>query len=294
MLASGAVMAEAANTLRVGLAQIDSQLGDVEANVERHLAWIERARRQDVDLLVFPELSLTGYRLMHLTSRVPMRPDAPQIRRLADAAGPMAVVAGFVEESDRGMLHNSVVLLAKDAPSAYVHRKLYLPTYGIFQEERFFRPGRRLELAPLPGCRTGFRMGMLICEDLWHPELARRLAYAGAKLLIIPSAAPGRIAGGELPANHESWEMLTRSTALLNTCWVAYCNRVGWEEGSFYAGASHIVRPGGELLERAPVLEEHLLVADLDLRESDRLRWKLPLLADERTDILGPEEGPTL
>lgn len=282
-------MAEAASTLKIGLAQIDSRLGDVEANVERHLAWIERARSQGVDLLVFPELSLTGYRLMHLTSRVPMRPDAPQLRRLAEAAGPMAVVAGFVEESDRGMLHNSVVLLlssgAKDSPS-YIHRKLYLPTYGIFQEERFFRPGRRLELAPLPWCRTG----VLICEDLWHPELARRLAFAGAKLLIVPSAAPGRVAGGELPANHESWETLTRSTALLNTCWVVYCNRVGWEEGSFYAGASHIVRPGGDLLERAPVLEEHLLVADLDLRESDRLRWKLPLLADERTDI----EGPTL
>ncbi len=278
-------MAEAASTLKIGLAQIDSRLGDVEANVERHLAWIERARSQGVDLLVFPELSLTGYRLMHLTSRVPMRPDAPQLRRLADAAGPMAVVAGFVEESDRGMLHNSVTLLAKDSPS-YIHRKLYLPTYGIFQEERFFRPGRRLELAPLPGCR----MGVLICEDLWHPELARRLAFAGAKLLIVPSAAPGRVAGGELPANHESWETLTRSTALLNTCWVVYCNRVGWEEGSFYAGASHIVRPGGDLLERAPVLEEHLLMADLDLRESDRLRWKLPLLADERTDI----EGPTL
>lgn len=277
-------MTERASTLTVGLAQIDCRLGDVAANLERHLHWIGQARERGVDLLVFPELSLTGYRLFHLTSRVALPTSAPELRRLAEAAGSMAVVAGFVEESDRGVLHNSAVLLADGKP-ALVHRKLYLPTYGIFQEERFFRPGRRLDLASLPWGRTG----MLICEDLWHPELARRLAVAGARLLLVPSAGPGRIGAGELPANHESWEMLTRSTALLDTCWVVYCNRVGWEEGAFYPGGSHVVRPGGELVERAPLLEEHLLVSEIDLRESDRLRWRLPLVADARQDVEGPE-----
>jgi N-carbamoylputrescine amidase len=276
-------MAEAASTLRVGLAQIDCRLGDVAANVEHHLRWIARARERGVDLLVFPELSLTGYRLLHLTSRVALPPSAPELRRLAEAAGPMAVVLGFVEENDRGVLHNTAALLVEGRP-ALLHRKIYLPTYGLFQEERFLRPGRRLDLAELAWGKTG----LLICEDLWHPELARRLAVAGARLLIVPSVGPGRIGAGELPANHESWEMLTRATALLNTCWVVYCNRVGWEEGSFYTGMSHVIRPGGEVLERAPVLEEHLLVADLDLREADRLRWRLPLLADERQDIEGP------
>jgi predicted amidohydrolase len=279
--------------VRIGLAQIDCKLGDVAGNVERHLRWIGQARERGVDLLVFPELSLTGYRLLHLTSRVALPASAPELRRLAEAAGPMAVVLGFVEESDRGVLHNTAALLGHgrhDRPHL-LHRKLYLPTYGLFQEERFFRAGRRLDLAKLPWGKTG----ILICEDLWHPELARRLAVAGSRLLIVPSAGPGRIgtgsggSAGELPANHESWEMITRSTAMLNTCWVLYCNRVGWEEGSFYAGVSHVVRPGGEVLERAPVLEEHLLVADIDLREADRLRWRMPLLADERQDIEGPE-----
>jgi predicted amidohydrolase len=215
---------------------------------------------------------------------VALRPDAPELRKLAEAAGPMTVLAGFVEETERGVLHNSAALLGGDLSKPHLHRKIYLPTYGIFQEVRFFRPGRRLELARLPWGSAG----VLICEDLWHPELARRLATAGARLLIVPSAAPGRVGPGELPANHESWELLTRSAALLNTCWVVYCGRVGWEEGSFYPGCSHVVRPGGELVERAPVLEEHLLVAKIDLRESDRLRWKLPLLEDERADILGP------
>jgi predicted amidohydrolase len=277
-------MAEAASTLRVGLAQIDCRLGDVAANVEHHLRWIAQARERGVDLLVFPELSLTGYRLLHLTSRVALPPSASELRRLAEAAGPMAVVLGFVEESDRGVLHNTAALFVHDRP-VLLHRKLYLPTYGLFQEERFFRAGRRLDLAELAWGKTG----LLICEDLWHPELARRLAVAGSRLLIVPSAGPGRIGAGELPANHESWEMLTRATALLNTCWVVYCNRVGWEEGSFYTGVSHVIRPGGEVLERAPVLEEHLLIADIDLREADRLRWRMPILADERQDVEGPE-----
>jgi predicted amidohydrolase len=280
-------MAETPTLLKIGLAQIDGRLGDVERNAGRHLDWIARAREAGVDLLVFPELSLTGYRLLHLTPRVALPLGSPVLARLAEAAGPMQVIAGFVEEGERGVLHNSAVLLA-GGKAAHVHRKLYLPTYGIFQEERFFGPGRRLETVHLPWGTAG----LLICEDLWHPELARRLAMAGTKLLIVVSAAPGRIGAGALPESQESWELLTRSTALLNTCWVAYCNRVGWEEGSFYPGGSHVVRPGGEIAERAPVLEEHLLVAEIDLRDSDRLRWRLPLLDDERSDIEGPAEGP--
>lgn len=272
--------------LKIGLAQIDCRLGDIERNVERHLAWIGQARAAGVDLLVFPELSLTGYRLLHLTPRVALTSRSPVLARLAEAARPMRVILGFVEEGERGALHNCAVLLPGgegDEP-AHLHRKLYLPTYGIFQEARFFGAGRRLEAVDLPWGKTG----LLICEDLWHPELARRLAGAGTRLIVVPSAGPGRIGSGDVPASQESWELLTRTTALLNTCWVVYCNRVGWEEGSFYAGGSHVVRPGGELVAQAPYLEEHLLVAEIDLKDSDRLRWRLPLLDDERFDIAGP------
>jgi N-carbamoylputrescine amidase len=272
----------AETVLRIGLAQIDCRLGDVESNAERHLDWIARAREAEVDLLVFPELSLTGYRLLHLTPRVALPPDSPVLRRLAKAAGPMHVLLGFVEEGESGV-HNSAVLLA-GGKVVHVHRKLYLPTYGLFQEARFFAAGRRLEPAQLPWGKAG----VLICEDLWHPELSRRLAVTGVKLLICPSAGPGRVGSGPVPESHEGWETITRATALLSTCWVVYCNRVGWEEGSFYAGGSHVVRPGGEVVERAPFLEEHLLVAEIDLRDCDRVRWRLPLLDDERSDIEGP------
>lgn len=272
-------------TLRIGLAQIDAKLGEVEANLGKHLEWIERARGEGVELLLFPELSLTGYRLLHLTPRVALQPaTSPVIAKLSAAAPEMSVVVGCVEEDERGFLFNSALLLQGGALT-HSHRKLYLPTYGIFQEGRFFSEGSRLTMPRV----AGHPIGMLICEDFWHSDPAERLARAGAKLIALVSASPGRVGPDEMPPSQEAWESLTRASALLNTCWVLYCGRVGWEEGTFYTGGSHVVRPGGEIVARAPYLEEHLLVHDLDLREVDRLRWRLPILAAERADIVGPE-----
>ena len=194
----------------------------------------------------------------------------------------MSIVVGLVEEGPEGFLYNSAVLLDR-GEIAYIHRKLYLPTYSIFQEGRFFGQGERLDLAPI----HDRALGLLICEDLWHPHLARRLALAGGKVLAVLSAGPGTVGSGEKLESQDTWECLTRSTALVNTCWLVYCNRVGWEEGSFYAGASHIVRPDGQILMRSSSFEEDLLVARLDLREVDRVRWRVPLLQSHRRDIEG-------
>lgn len=266
--------------ITVGIAQIDSRLGDVPANLERHLEWIERAHEEGVDLLIFPELSLTGYRLLHLTGRVAAIPsDSEAVQALLAAAGAMKVVVGLVEEDEKGVLYNTALLL-RDGAIEQRHRKLYLPTYGIFQEGRFFGAGSDLS-PPIDG------LGLLICEDLWHPHLARSLALAGAKVLVVSSAGPGHLGPGAVPESQEAWEALTRAAALVNTCWVVYCNRVGWEEGSFYTGGSHVVRPGGEIVSRSPFLDEDLLITEIDTREVDRLRWRLPLVQATRTDIEG-------
>lgn len=271
--------------LTVGLAQIDARLGELDANLDTHLEWIGRARSAGVELLVFPELSLCGYRLLHLTSHTARRLDtSTELARLAGEAGDMQVVVGLVEQGDGGVLYNSAVVL-RGGSIVHVHRKLYLPTYGIFQEGRFMGAGRRLETLRV----SGIPAGLLICEDLWHPDLARRLALAGARLLVVTSASPGQVGAGSEPSSQADWEALTRSTALVNTLWVIYCNRTGWEEGSFYTGGSHVVRPGGEICARAAFLDEELLVAELDLDEVDRLRWRLPLLRAHRSDIEGPQ-----
>ena len=139
------------NILRIGLAQIDCRLGDVERNAERHLDWIAQAREAGVDLLVFPELSLTGYRLLHLTPRVALPAGSPVLTRLAEAAGPMRVVRRLRRGGGARRAAQQRRPARRTASPSIVHRKLYLPTYGIFQEERFFGAGRRLEPASLPG-----------------------------------------------------------------------------------------------------------------------------------------------
>ncbi len=278
-------MPERRAKIKVGLAQIDARLGDLEHNLAHHLEWIEHAREERVELLLFPELSLTGYRLLHLTPRVALQPArSPLFEALRRAAPEMAIVVGCVEEDEHGFLYNSALLL-HGGEIAHCHRKLYLPTYGIFQEGRFFSEGRRVALAEI----WGNPFGVLICEDFWHADPAQRMARHGAKLIGVVSASPGRLGPDPMPPSQETWESLTRASALLNTSWILYCGRVGWEEGSFYTGGSHIVRPGGEVMARAPYLSEHLLAAEIDLREVDRLRWRLPILADERRDIEGLE-----
>ncbi len=274
-----------ASALRVALVQIAPRLADRQRNLALHLEKIAAARQQRADLVIFPELSLTGYFVRDMVPEVAIRRTAPEIQQLLQAAGPAALVAGFIEESPRHRFYNAA-LFAEEGRIVHLHRKVYLPTYGLFQEKRFFGEGQELGVVSLDAPGSG--CGILICEDLWHAETARKLARGGARILIVISASPGRVGAGERPESLEDWEILTRSAALLNTSWVAYCNRVGWEEGSFYAGGSHFVRPGGEVLSRAPVLDPHLLIADLDLREVDRLRFKLPLLREERPEIRGP------
>ncbi|MDH3255399.1 MAG: carbon-nitrogen hydrolase [Acidobacteriota bacterium] len=269
--------------MNIGIAQTDVRLGALEDNLEKHLEWVKKALDRGVDLLVFPELSLTGYRLLHLTGRVAVRPaGSALLKPLLEASRKLALIVGLVEEDGHGTLYNSSLLLS-DGRIAHCHRKLYLPTYGIFQEGRFFGAGRTLSVAPW----HDNVLGLLICEDLWHPHLARSLAMAGAKVVIVSSASPGRIGPGATPESQEVWETLIRSTAIVNTCWVVYANRVGWEEGSFYTGGSLVARPGGDVHCRAPFVQEYLLTADIDLREVDRLRWRLPLVRSQRSDIEG-------
>src|SRR5262245_6755868 len=210
--------------LRLALAQIAPVLGDVEANVRLHLEAGREAARAGAGLVVFPELSLTGYRLQDLVSEVALRiEDQGPLRPLLELSRRIALVVGLVEESEGHRYYNSAAYL-EGGRVRHVHRKVYLPTYGMFEEGRYFAAGDSLEAFR----RRAGRVGMLICEDLWHPASALLLAQDGADILLVPSNGPTQAVGGAGgPRNEETWRDLAKVTAQMQTVFVVLVNRVG-------------------------------------------------------------------
>jgi predicted amidohydrolase len=270
--------------LRIALAQLAPQLGVLDANLARHSAILAEARAGGAGLVVFPELGLTGYQLQDLASEVAMRQDDPRLLRLAAETTGLSAVVSFVEEADDHRLFISAALL-EDGDVRFVHRKLFLPTYGLFDERRFFAAGDRLRAAD---SRLGIRLGIAVCEDFWHMAVPETLAMDGAQMLINVSSSPGR----DLAAIHEvglgtavSWRTLMRTYAQLMTCFVVFCNRVGVDETVSFWGGSEVIGPGGEALFTAPLFDEGLHYVDVELGDVRRERISLPLLRDERPEL---------
>jgi predicted amidohydrolase len=272
--------------LRLALAQVAPALGDVEANVRLHLELGREAARAGAGLVVFPELSLTGYRLQDLVSEVALRLDGRgPLRPLFDLSRRVALVVGLVEESEGHRYYNSAVYL-EGGHVRHVHRKVYLPTYGMFEEGRYFAAGDSLTAFR---SRAG-RMGMLICEDLWHPASALLLAQDGADVLLVPSNGPTQTVGGAGgPRNDETWRDLAKVTAQMQTLFVVLVNRVGVEDGISFFGASMVIDPLGGVVARARDGKEDLVVCDLDRPTLRRARTFFPLLRDERLPVLRRE-----
>jgi predicted amidohydrolase len=273
--------------LTLALAQINTRLGDVEANLEKHLRLADEARRSGADLLVFPELSLTGYVLQDLVSTVALRPgpDDPIFRRLLDASQEIDLVVGFVDEDMRSRFYIAAAYLSR-GEVVYVHHKLYLPTYGLFDEGRFFAWGDSIRAFDT---RFG-RFGILICEDFWHASPPYLLWLDGADLLLFASASPGRGLRDEPQLESARWvEHLNRAYASLFTIFVAHANRVGYEDGLNFWGGATVFDPNGELLVKGPYHEEALTLAEIDLNQLHRTRARLPLLRDERTSLVQRE-----
>jgi predicted amidohydrolase len=264
--------------LRVALAQVAPVLGDRQRNVEMHLEQIRLAARQQADLIVFPELSLTGYFVRDMVPDLALTPAAPEIRGILEAAGKMAVVLGFVEESPRHRFYNAV-LYAEGGRVVHVHRKVYLPTYGLFDEQRYFAAGERLEA--FDTARFG-RMGILTCEDFWHLSAASIMQAEEVDVLVCPSNSPGRGVDGATVRTAETYEHLAKAYAQLLGAVVVVVNRVGFEDGLCFWGGSSATGPDGRTLAQAPMLDESLTMAAFDTAELRRQRLITPLARDER------------
>ena len=273
------------SVLRIALLQMAPRLGLLEENLERHGTLIREARGGGADLVVFPELSLTGYLLQDLNSEVAMQRDDPRLVALAAEAPEVSVVLGFVEESDDHRLFISAALLEGGAVR-HVRRKVFLANYGLFDERRFFGAGTQLRAVD---SRLGVRLGISICEDFWHLPVPYLLALDGAQILINIASSPGRdiaavVEGGLGSA--DSWRTVMRAYAELTTCHVIFVNRVGVEESVTFWGGSQVIDPAGKVVFEAPLLEEGLFVAEIDTDDIRRERVALPLLRDERPEFV--------
>lgn len=271
--------------IRVALAQVAPRLGDLRANLERHARIVEEARADGSDLVVFPELGLTGYLLQDLNAEVAMRVDDPRLARLAEGARGISVVVSFVEESDDHRLFIAAALL-EDGAVRHVHRKVFLPTYGQFDERRFFAAGSVFRATD---SRLGVRLGIGVCEDWWHLAAPNLLALDGAQVLVNVSSSPGRdVAVGHRDGlgTADSWRSLNRTYAQLSTSYVVFVNRVGVDESLSFWGGSEVVGPSGASVYRAPLHEDGVFHALIDPAEVRRERITNPLLRDERPELV--------
>jgi predicted amidohydrolase len=271
----------------VGIAQISVKLGDLEANLAKHLEYVERAKDAGVSLLIFPELSLTGYYLQDITNQIGMSVSdpPPPLQKILEASrrNDMDICVGFVEEDDR-FVHYIAQAYIGQGEIKHVHRKVYLPTYGMFDDMRYVGMGQKVRAFDT---RFG-RMGILICEDFWHVALPYLLWLDGADTLLMVAAGPGR---GVKPGDDyldTTFSVITthRIYAELFTTFVYHCNRVGYEDGVAFGGYSTIIAPDGDFLARGEHFEEGLVTATVNPESVRFKRRSLPLLRDERPELV--------
>lgn len=278
--------------MTLALAQINTVLGNVQKNLQKHLALIQQASDRGADLLIFPELSLTGYVLQDLVPTVACHPrdDDPVFRPLLEASQKLDLMVGFVEEDERNRFYIASAYLSR-GQVVHVHRKVYLPTYGLFDEGRFFAWGDAVQAFDT---RFG-RVGMLICEDFWHASPSYLLWLDGADLFLFQSASPGRGLSEKPDLDSARWvNHILRAYASLYTSFVAHTNRVGFEDGLNFWGSAAVYDPNGNQLIEGPAFEEALTLVQLDLNQLHRTRARLPLLRDERTALVSREMGRIL
>lgn len=261
-----------------GVAQIKPTLGNVEVNLEIAERVIEEAREKGADLLVFPELGLTGYYLRDMVPVVAMHDEHLVISRMIEHSRNISLAIGYVEESADHRFYNSALYL-EDGRIIHRHRKVYLPTYGMFDELRYFAAGDSVSAFD-----TKFgRMGILICEDAWHLSAGCILSADGADIMIHMASSPARGMRAEQGLDiYDIWENLNRTYARSFCCYVIFASRVGCEDGLTFWGGSEVIDPDCRLVGKAKYLDEELLVVDIDSEKIRRAQMYTPVRRDER------------
>jgi len=273
--------------MRITLAQADSRLGDIEVNLERAHQAVATAAEESSDLVVFPELYLSGYSIGEVDADLSMRPDDPRIEKLARHAGSAGLLVGFVDSGPDGPHTYNSMAVYQDGRLVHVHRKLYLPAYAPFEERNHFTPGPTMRAFPVD---PDTRMAVLLCNDAWQPQLAFLATQDGARVLLVPAAS----AQSRFPEHydsHEYWHDITHFYGRMFQVYVVFVNRVGTEGVLRFWGGSHVIDPWGNVVAEARQDEEQLLTVDIDLAEVRRRRRQVPLVKEARLGLLQREIG---
>lgn len=271
-------------TLTVACAQFSPKKAQMAANLDTIAALALQASGEGADLVLFPEASVTGYFLeggvleCSFTQEELTRELAARLEGLPKA---LDIALGFYEKGD-GIVHNSAAYFEcgpGEVELKHTYRKFFLPTYGVFDEERFVAAGRELGVFDT---RFG-RVGFLICEDVWHSVLATLTAVAGAQLVLVPSASPARGFSGETIGNLDRYGRMLRAIGEEHGVFCVNTQLVGFEGGKGFVGGSSVIGPAGQVLAQSPIAEDHLLLAEIDLEEVAVARASAPLIADLRS-----------
>ncbi len=272
----------------VANAQTKPFLGDIDANLNIIESMVKSAKKKNVKLLVFPELSLTGYFLKDFVPDVAQKKNSKLIKHIASLSEGISIVLGFVEESSRHVFYNSAAYF-ENGKLIYIHRKIYLPTYGMFDESRYFGSGKRIGAFDT---NIG-RVAILICEDAWPPSLAFLASQDGADYLIIPSSSPFRGTNQAKSKSNlaieRSWESILATYSITYNQFVVFSNRIGYEDGVNFWGGSRIVSPEGKTIKKAPRSSSSIYSVEVDSKDIRRSRIASPTYRDEKTLLFQKE-----
>jgi len=266
----------------LALGQVKPRLGDLKWNLGHHIEIAEKAAKDGASLILFPELGLTGYSVRDLNTELAMKIEDKFFNPLKLLSKKISIAAGTIIQDENGAIRNSLIYF-EDGAIRHVHHKVYLPTYTIFEEQRYFLPGKEVKTF-----ETKFgKVGLLICEDLWHFSLPYILAVQGAKLILGAAASPTRISGdADVLPGYEVNSEQHKSFARLFSIYLAFTNRVGFEDGVNFWGGSEVVSPHGEVIKAAKIFDEETVYSEINLAEVDRARLFARHFLDEDPKLL--------
>ncbi len=255
--------------MRVGIAQIDCELFNIEKNVEKHLEYIKKAKKLNIDTLVFPEMSISGYHIKERVLDMAFELDSEVIQTMLKASSKMRVMFGFAELTRNATIYNSL-MCANNGKIELVHRKNNLPNYGKFIEKTIFAPGSELQNIQID---KRWQYAGLICADMWNPSLIHKTMLEGTNLLI--TSFNGGITK-ENRTNIENWKRCFDFYSMMYGSYIVGANRVGAEGEFQFFGASVIMDPHGNILIKAKEFEEDLIYVDIDYRQVELARTYAP------------------